>query len=162
MWRRRWKASAALRLVARLPVVRRVGHKVEEAYESMATLVQPTPLLVATVLSTIAWFCECAGFYLIIGGFPGAFASLHTATFIYASMTIAGALSFLPGGLGVTEAGMTGLLARLGRGIDGAVAVGATFVTRLCTLWFAVLVGFVALLWLRRRTGRQLNEAVEG
>ena len=159
-WRR--LALATLRLVARLPVVRRVGHKVEEAYESMATLVQPTPLLVATVLSTIAWFCECVGFYLIIGGFPGAFASLHTATFIYASMTIAGALSFLPGGLGVTEAGMTGLLARLGRGIDGAVAVGATFVTRLCTLWFAVLVGFVALLWLRRRTGRQLNEAVEG
>jgi uncharacterized protein (TIRG00374 family) len=72
-------------------------------------------------------------------------------------MTIAGALSFLPGGLGVTEAGMTGLLTRLGHGIDGAVAVGATFVTRVCTLWFAVLVGFVALLWLRRRTGKALE-----
>jgi uncharacterized protein (TIRG00374 family) len=67
-------------------------------------------------------------------------------------------VAMMPGGLGVTEAGMTGLLSRLGRGIDGAVAVGATFVTRLCTLWFAVLVGFVALLWLRRRTGKALND----
>jgi glycosyltransferase 2 family protein len=155
-WRR--LALGVLRVMGRLPVIRRVGHKLEEAYESMAVLVAPTPLLVATVLSTVAWFCECAGFFLIIGGFPGAFASLHTSTFIYSSMTIAGALSFLPGGLGVTEAGMTGLLSRLGRGIDGAVAVGATFVTRLCTLWFAVLVGFVALLWLRRRTGKALND----
>jgi glycosyltransferase 2 family protein len=154
-WRR--LALGLLRLLARLPLVRRTSHALEEAYESMAALVQPMPLLVATVLSTLAWFCECVGFFLIIGGFPGASASLHTATFIYASMTIAGALSFLPGGLGVTEAGMTGLLSRLGRGIDGAVAVGATFVTRVCTLWFAVLVGFVALLWLRRRTGKQLR-----
>jgi uncharacterized protein (TIRG00374 family) len=154
-WRR--LALGVLRIMGRLPLIRRVGHKLEEAYESMAVLVAPTPLLVATVLSTVAWFCECAGFYLIISGFPGASASLHTSTFIYSSMTIAGALSFLPGGLGVTEAGMTGLLPRLGQGIDGAVAVGATFVTRVCTLWFAVLVGFVALVWLRRRTGKELK-----
>jgi uncharacterized membrane protein YbhN (UPF0104 family) len=44
---------------------------------------------------------------------------------------------------------MTGLLVRLGRGVSDAVAVGATFITRLCTLWFAVGVGFVALVLLR-------------
>jgi len=149
-WRR--LALAVLGLMARLPGIRRVGHKLTEAYDSMALLLRPAPLTVATLLSTAAWFCECAGFYVIVGGFPGAHASLHTATFIYASMTIAGALSFLPGGLGVTEAGMTGLLTRLGRGIDDAVAVGATFITRVCTLWFAVVVGFVALVILRRTT----------
>ena len=36
---------------------------------------------------------------------------LRGATFVYAATTIAGALSFLPGGLGVTEAGMLALLA---------------------------------------------------
>jgi uncharacterized protein (TIRG00374 family) len=146
-WRR--LALAIIGVCARLPVIRRFGRKLEEAYASMATMVRPGPLLVASVLSALAWFCECAGFYLVVGGFPGSYASLHTATFIYAAMTIAGAVSFLPGGLGVTEAGMTGLLVKLGRGIGDATAVGATFITRICTLWFAVGVGFVALLLLR-------------
>jgi len=146
-WRR--LALGVIRLASRLPLIRRLGHKLEEAYASMAALTRPAPLLWATVLSTLAWFCECAGFYLVVRGFPGASASLHAATFIYAAMTIAGALSFLPGGLGVTEAGMTGLLVRLGAGVSDAVAVGATFITRLCTLWFAVGVGFIALLMLR-------------
>ena len=71
--------------------------------------------------------------------------------FIYATMTIAGALSFLPGGLGVTEAGMLALLAKLGTGTGEGVAAAATFVTRLCTLWFAVVVGLVALVLFARR-----------
>jgi uncharacterized protein (TIRG00374 family) len=155
-WRR--ATLAILGLLGRLSVVRRVAGRLQEAYGSMATLIRPGPLVTTTVLSAVAWFCECAGFYLVIGGFPGASASLHTATFIYSAMTIAGALSFLPGGLGVTEAGMIGLLMRLARGVDRPVAFGSTLITRLCTLWFAVVVGFVALLWLQRRLGLRGQE----
>jgi glycosyltransferase 2 family protein len=150
-WRR--LALWLLRAFAHLPLVGRISHKLEEAYDSMATLVRPAPLAVAGALSSVAWFFECVALYVVIGGFPGAHATLRISTFIYSSMTIAGALSFLPGGLGVTEAGMTGLLVHLGHGIDEAVAVGATFITRACTLWFAVLVGCIALAWLRRLTG---------
>jgi uncharacterized membrane protein YbhN (UPF0104 family) len=32
------------------------------------------------------------------------------------------------------------------------MAAAATFVTRLCTLWFAVLIGVVALVIMQRRT----------
>jgi len=60
-------------------------------------------------------------------------------------MTIAGALSFLPGGLGVQEGGMVALLVQTAQGVGGATAAAATFITRLCTLWFAVAVGLVAL-----------------
>jgi len=58
----------------------------------------------------------------------------------------------LPGGLGVTEAGMLAMLAELATGCNRSVAAAATFVTRLCTLWFAVLVGIVALLIFARET----------
>jgi uncharacterized protein (TIRG00374 family) len=67
-------------------------------------------------------------------------------------MTVAGALSFLPGGLGVTEAGMLAMLGELATGCGRSVAAAATFVTRLCTLWFAVLVGIAALLIFARQT----------
>jgi uncharacterized protein (TIRG00374 family) len=71
--------------------------------------------------------------------------------FAYAASTIAGALALMPGGLGVTEAGMTGLIQTLSFGAIGAAsATTATMLTRLATLWWAVVVGAVALAILRR------------
>jgi uncharacterized protein (TIRG00374 family) len=104
------------------------------------------------VLSVISWYFECLAFWLVVQGFQGAAIEHQAAVFIYATMTIAGALSFLPGGLGVTEAGMLGMLTQLGTGTGKGVAAAATFVTRLCTLWFAVVVGLVALVIFARKT----------
>ena len=87
----------------------------------------------------------------MVRGFPGAAVGLRAATFIYAAMTVAGALSFLPGGLGVTEAGMLALLAKFGTGIDRGTAAAATFVTRGATLWFAVALGLPAMVLYARR-----------
>jgi uncharacterized membrane protein YbhN (UPF0104 family) len=41
---------------------------------------------------------------------------------------------------------MLAMLEQLASGCDRSVAAAATFVTRLCTLWFAVLIGIAALL----------------
>jgi uncharacterized membrane protein YbhN (UPF0104 family) len=45
---------------------------------------------------------------------------------------------------------MTLLLVASARGLDRPAAVAATILTRLCTLWFAVVLGLVALFVLRR------------
>jgi glycosyltransferase 2 family protein len=144
-------AKRAIRIVGRLPVVRRVAHRLEEFHSHTAILLAPTPLVLATVLAVASWFLECLAFNVVVHGFPGASVSLRAATFIYAAMTVAGALSFLPGGLGVTEAGMLALLVRFGTGIDRGTAAAATFVTRAATLWFAVALGLPALLRYARR-----------
>ncbi|HEY2729212.1 MAG TPA: lysylphosphatidylglycerol synthase transmembrane domain-containing protein [Polyangia bacterium] len=144
-------AEACLALAARLPGVRRFAPKLSEFHRSTALLLRPTPLLLATVLSTGSWMLECLAFWVVVGGFPGAHVELRAATFIYASMTVAGALSFLPGGLGVTEAGMLAMLVRFGVGLTRGSAAAATFVTRACTLWFAVALGLPALVLYTRR-----------
>jgi uncharacterized protein (TIRG00374 family) len=90
------------------------------------------------------------GFSLIIAAFPGTDVPLGLATLIYAVTTIAGALSFLPGGLLVTEASMTLFLVQSSGGVDQPTAVAATILTRLATLWFAVLIGLAALAILYR------------
>ena len=74
---------------------------------------------------------------------------------IYAATTIAGALSFLPGGLGVTEGAMTLLLVRSAAQIDQATALDATLLTRLATLWFAVALGLGFLAVARARIARR-------
>jgi uncharacterized membrane protein YbhN (UPF0104 family) len=47
---------------------------------------------------------------------------------------------------------MLAMLGQLGSGCGRSVAAAATFVTRLCTLWFAVFVGIVALLLFAKKT----------
>jgi len=143
-------AEGAIRLIARIPRMGKIAPRLHDAYEHLEGLVRPVPLAWATALGILAWLCECLGFALICRGFPGADVPLGLATLIYAATTVAGALSFLPGGLLVTEASMTLLLVEWARGLDRPAAVAATIVTRLCTLWFAVVLGLIAFLVLRR------------
>jgi uncharacterized membrane protein YbhN (UPF0104 family) len=147
-WRR--AAHAVIALVGRIPRVGRIAPRLLDSYDHMEVLVRPGPLAWATALGTAAWLCECLGFALIVNGFPGAHVEVGLATLIYAATTVAGALSFLPGGLLVTEASMTLFLVASAHGLDRPAAVGATILTRLCTLWFAVVLGLVCLAVLRR------------
>jgi glycosyltransferase 2 family protein len=63
---------------------------------------------------------------------------------------LAGAISFLPGGLGSTEAVMTTLLAA--HGFSLADSIFMTLACRLLTLWLAVVLGWIAVLVLRQRS----------
>ncbi|SVC46655.1 uncharacterized protein METZ01_LOCUS299509, partial [marine metagenome] len=67
---------------------------------------------------------------------------------IYAAATLVGAVTALPGGLVGTEGSMLAFLQQSGVSKVGASA--GTVLVRLVTLWFAVAVGLVALLALRR------------
>jgi glycosyltransferase 2 family protein len=143
---------AIIDVAAKLSLFAKLAPKLREFYDATAVLLAPAPLLAATALSVAAWACECLAFWVVLHGFGGDIqASLKLCTFIYAAMTIAGALSFLPGGLGVQESGMVALLVSTAHGVGTATAAAATFITRLCTLWFAVAVGLVALTLLQRR-----------
>ena len=144
-------AKAAIALVGKLPVLRRFAHRLSDFHAHTAVLLAPGPLALSTVIATGSWFLECLAFWTVVHGFPGAGVGLRAATFIYATMTVAGALSFLPGGLGVTEAGMLALLVKFGFGVDRGTAAAATFVTRAATLWFAVALGIPALVAYARR-----------
>ena len=116
-------------------------------------------MLYTTALSVVGWGLECVAFYLVIGGFPEGAPVLLAAAFLYALTTILGAVSFLPGGLGVTDGSMAALLVTMGMLPTESVAVAATCIIRFATLWFAVLVGFVAYLVFRRKYGSVGAEA---
>jgi uncharacterized membrane protein YbhN (UPF0104 family) len=103
----------------------------------------PGATLTATLLSILAWSAEATAFYLVLrwlGIDPG----LWYAMSVYAMAMLAGALSFLPGGLGGTEAVMVAML--IFKGAPEPQAVAATIVIRLTTLWFAVALGLITVL----------------
>ena len=143
-------AGALIDLATRPRRLARLRPRLLEIHAGLAALVRPWPLTWATAIAAAAWLAECIGFALVVHGFPGTDVPLDLAVLIYAVTTVAGALSFLPGGLLVTEAGMTLLLVEASRGVDQATAAAATILIRLATLWFAVGLGLLALALLRR------------
>ena len=130
---------------------------VHKAYESSYQLLRPLPLVLMTFISLVSWGFECLGYHLILLNFGIDF-GLFWASFSYAFATIVGAVSMLPGGLGITEGSLTYLL--IYKGVVNNVAVATTFIVRVVTLWFAVFVGIVSVTFYQKRFGKIAIESV--
>ena len=143
----------------KLKIFHKVGEKFHEAYESIYTLVKIKPLLIAVSMSIVAWFLECLGLYIILkvySSFTHIEVSIMSAVFIYGFSTIIGSIAMLPGGLGLTEASLTGLMVFLK--IPKDVSVASTFIIRIATLWFSVAVGIVSVYFYQRYSHKDLEK----
>ncbi|HYM16403.1 MAG TPA: lysylphosphatidylglycerol synthase transmembrane domain-containing protein [Dehalococcoidia bacterium] len=154
--RHRPAAHALLRLAGRLPLVRRFVPHFEEFYESTYVLMQPTGVMLMTLVSVASWFFEVLAFYFtLVGlGVSGGADTLFKAAFILPISTLAAALLLTPGGLGVAETGITSLSEQLLHMGKGAATAG-TLIVRVATLWFGVVLGLAMFALLTRRLGRE-------
>lgn len=158
--RGRW---LVLGLSRRLPFVRgRMSH-VTALYDSSRTLLAPAPLLAGITLGVVSWAGECVAFFLVLVGLgqEGTWKLLLIAAFVLGASTLFGSASLLPGGLGVADASVAGLLLlTLPSGaMDRSEAIAATLLIRFCTLWFGAGVGVLTLLLARRRFEPQAGVA---
>ena len=153
--------SLSMRIIEyakRIPLISRWIKPIEIAYESSHTLLSGRVLVVSTLLGLVAWFSECVGFLFVLDGVDVHF-KLLSAAFIYAFSTVVGAVSFLPGGLGVTETSLAGLL--IFAKVQKDASVAATFIVRGATLWFAVIIGAGMLSYMQKRYSLALNGKAE-
>lgn len=116
---------------------------------STRALMSPGILLAGFAIGLSAWGLEGVGLGFLGSMFPPVHLEPATAVGIYGVAVLIGGLSFLPGGLGSTEAVMTALLASQGFSVSQALLV--TLACRLVTLWLGVIVGWGAVLCLRQR-----------
>jgi uncharacterized membrane protein YbhN (UPF0104 family) len=121
--------------------------RLEAAYENLRLVASPKALVWPVLLSIAGWSLEGIALHLLLVGF-GQSVELSFSLFFYATATLAGALIPVPGGLGVTEAMIREQLV-LVAGAPEPIATACMILIRLATLWWAVIVGFVALGWLR-------------
>jgi uncharacterized membrane protein YbhN (UPF0104 family) len=133
---------AVILVVVRSPLLGRFA-ALGEAPEAARTLLGTRLLAGMTALSALSWFCECLAAYVCVRGLRLDL-SLADTVVVFSLGSLAGALSFLPGGLGVAETTMTGLMRVFGD-VSKAGAAAATVLIRLATLWFAVVLGLVGL-----------------
>ncbi len=150
-------AFTVIRLLEKNKFLHKHLEKIHNAYESSYQMLRPLPLLYMTLLSLVSWSFECLGYHLILINFNME-VSFIWAAFSYGFSIIVGAISMLPGGLGVTEGSLTFLLVR--EGFQKNLAVASTFVVRVVTLWFAVLVGIFSVTLYQNRYGKITVETV--
>jgi uncharacterized protein (TIRG00374 family) len=142
-----------LRLEDRRFVSKGVPHGL--AFLNASESLYETPTLVRAVgLGIVSWLGECLAFYLVLVGLgiDGNWTLFLVATFVLAVSSLLGGISMLPGGLGVADASVAAMLLVL---VDDphmtrTTAAAATLIIRFSTLWFAVLIGAVAMSILER------------
>ena len=130
-----------------LPILSRWSELLRDSQEGFKELAAARVMVVGVVIGAVAWFAEGLALWVILKGL-GSDIDLVRALPIYAAATLVGAVTALPGGLVGTEGSMLAFLQQ--SGITRVGASAGTVLVRLVTLWFAVAVGLVALLALRR------------
>jgi uncharacterized protein (TIRG00374 family) len=146
-WSRLIAAAEAARGVPR--PVRTLLATMSGALAASQQLLRPGLVAFGFVAGVLAWGLEGVGLGVLSSAFPASHLARGTAVGIYSVALLAGAVSFLPGGLGGTEAVMTALLTVHGFPLTDSLLL--TLVCRLVTLWLAVALGWLAVFLLRDR-----------
>ncbi|MBI3744630.1 MAG: flippase-like domain-containing protein [Chloroflexi bacterium] len=144
----RWSVA----IFRRLPYTRRHTRFIVGFYQSARLLFSPKVLVVSIAIGFVSWLGEGIAMYYVLRGLgaTNGFDLAVQGIFILAITSLAGAILLVPGGLGVSEGGITGLSQALA-GLSQAAAAAGALIIRICTLWFGVVLGIVALVVLAKR-----------
>ncbi len=99
-------------------------------------------LIFAILIGIISWGFEGVVVYLSLRAIGGSISFLESI-FVVSFSSILGAVSVFPGGLGVAEGSIMGILMLLG--IPKEMSAATTLITRFSTLWLGVVIGVFGL-----------------
>jgi len=112
-----------------------------ESQETLRALSSYKIMLSCWGISLFGLTLEAISIYYSFIAFNLDFGIIETTLITFTSMVI-GAVSFIPGGIGLTEASLIGFLV-LSK-VELATASSLAIFIRLTTIWFATIVGFIA------------------
>jgi len=104
----------------------------------------------------IGWTAEAVAFYILLIWLGGDI-TLPTALAIFFFSMLSGSATGLPGGIGGAEAAMIALLTLFD--VPLQIALPATAIIRITTLWFAILVGIIMFPFAERMSINRMKEA---
>ncbi|MEM9428198.1 MAG: lysylphosphatidylglycerol synthase transmembrane domain-containing protein, partial [Pseudomonadota bacterium] len=127
--------TRAWRVTGRWP---RLFARARRAARTLRPFSAPSVITAALVLGALGWAAEGYALALLLD-WLGADVSVPVAVAIFLFAMVTGASTGAPGGLGGAEVALLGLLTL--QGVPPAIALPATVIIRLTTLWFALAIG---------------------
>lgn len=122
---------------------RRFVLPISESYDVVKASSSGKIVFYASALTFVDWMLESLGIYFVLQSFGINSINYLDLVSTYASSLVIGALSFIPGGLGIAEVSLVGLFSL--QGISVSFGLALVVVIRIFTLWYSVVVGFIAL-----------------
>lgn len=135
--------NKTLNLIKKIKFTSKLVDPISESFDTIQLTLTKKTLVVCTLLSICYWLLIGISAYFVLRAVgidnlePIKMISIHSSSLII------GAISFIPGGVGVAEGSIAGLLNL--SGIDISVALALGILIRIFTLWYAVIVGFIVL-----------------
>ena len=123
-------------------ILKEIPDNTSSFYDSLLILFKGKTVFSGLSIGIIAWLADAVAVYFCFLAFDLNFDFIYTTLTNFAPM-IVGTILFIPGGLGVLELGMTGLLLQSGIMISTASAL--VLFIRFMITWSSVIVGIFAL-----------------
>lgn len=121
----------------------RVAAAALSGLDDLGPVLRAPTLAASAAIGACAWALLALAFLLLCRGL-GISVEAQWLLGVYPLAMLAGAASFLPGGLGTTEAAIVGLLSL--RDVPLAEGLTAALLIRVATLWLAIVLGLIACL----------------
>ena len=129
--------------ITKLKFFTKYVENLSEFYEIVKKSTNVKAATICILLALTYWFMVSAAAYYTLIAFDVNILDYLKVLAIYTTSSLLGAISFIPGGIGVTEGSITGLFTL--NGIDVSTALILSVMIRIFTLWYSVGVGFIAL-----------------
>ena len=144
------------RLGEKIPRLKNILTACEDAYRESYIIFTLKPLIISIVLGIAAWAFEAGVVYFSLFAL-GEELGFSKIVFAVSASGLLGALSMIPGGIGIADGTLLGLL--LFCGLDRSTAGIATIISRFSTMWLGVVLGS-GLLWQNRKeVAKVINES---
>ena len=132
-----------LKRVTKTKFFSKYSENISDSYEIVRNSTTPQNSSISFGLSILYWIIISVAVHFILLSFGIESISILKTISIYSSSVIIGAISFIPGGLGITEGSLIGLFSL--EGIDISLALILSVMIRILTMWYSVSIGFICL-----------------
>jgi uncharacterized protein (TIRG00374 family) len=132
-----------LKRVTKTKFFSKYSENISDSYEIVRNSTTPQISLISFGLSILYWIIISIAVHFILLSFGIESVSILKTISIYSSSVVIGAISFIPGGLGITEGSLIGLFSL--EGIDISLALILSVMIRILTMWYSVSIGFICL-----------------
>ena len=135
--------TSLIEITSKIKFLSKFSNSFSDSYDVISISIKPKIFIISSLFSALYWILESIAVYFILESFGINFFEFYQVITTYATSIILGVASLIPGGIGVSEGTLIGLLSLQGLTISSAVSL--TIFIRIFTLWYSVLVGFFAL-----------------
>lgn len=129
-------------LLKKIPYIKNRTESIEESYDSFYLMTSSKTTLKCWIVGLISWIIEAFAIYFVFLAFNTNLEFLFTTMVVFSSY-ILGAISLLPGGVGLTEISVMKFLTE--EGMEISLVTSIIIMMRIVTIWFATIMGSIIL-----------------